>query len=139
MKVQNGAEPTGTPVFPRSPDPSRSPGYNSRNNGTASGYLMKSFRVDHVGIQEFCQRVQDEIRARDFQEIASLRCHGELLRVEFSWMGRSVLEYRLCEDGEGFNALFKRERISPLHLGFRKGFEERFEQILKAVGAEILP
>jgi len=91
-----------------------------------------------LSISEFCRRVEEEIRARDFQDIASLRCAGNRLRVEFSWMGRSMLEYQLREDECGFDALFERERMSPMHLGFRKGFEERFEQILEAVGAEIL-
>lgn len=99
---------------------------------------MRSFRVDHLRFQDFCQRVRDEIRARDFHDIASLKCRDDHLRVEFSWMGRSALEYLIEDEGDGFLALFDRERISPMHMGFRRGFEERFEQILEAVGASIL-
>lgn len=99
---------------------------------------MRSFRVTNVEAPEFCRKVEAEIRARNFQDIAALRLDGDRLRVAFSWMGRSTLDYELREIPGGFDAILQRERMSPMHRGFKRGFEERFESILGAVGAEIL-
>jgi len=100
---------------------------------------MQSFRMTGLGVMEFCRRVEEEIRARDFQDIASMRCSGETIRVEFSWMGCSTLEFWTEADGDGFVAHCRRERMSPFHMGFRRRFEQRFAEVLEAVGAEFLP
>ena len=99
---------------------------------------MQSFRMNGLGITEFCRRVEEEIRARNFQDIASMRCFGDRIRIEFFWMGRSTLEFRVEERDGGFVAHCGRERMSPFHLGFRRGFEDRFVEVLEAVGAELL-
>jgi len=100
---------------------------------------MHSFKVPHMSPRDFQDRVEAEVRARDFDDIVSLRIRGDELSVLFEWMGRSSLKYRLVESPTGgFIATLVKERMSPVHFGFRQGFESRFEAILSAVGAELI-
>lgn len=89
-----------------------------------------------ASVEDFLERVRGEIRARDFQQIARVRITDDELEVSFSWMGTSVLRYRLHPHEGGFEARLVEQRMSPFHAPFRASFEERFDSILARVGAE---
>lgn len=99
---------------------------------------VQAFRVGSQSVEEFVARVQAEIRARDFQDIATIRVSGDVLEVRFSWMGTSVLSYRLQCRETGFDASPLKQSMSPFHAPFRAGFEEKLDAILARVGAESL-
>lgn len=96
---------------------------------------MQSFEVDDGTPGEFVARVSRELAERGFGRHVDLQVHGSELEVRFQWMGTSVLRYRLQHADGGFRAELVGERMSPLHVGFRHAFEERFEQVLGKVGA----
>ncbi len=99
---------------------------------------MREFRVPGTSPQRFVERVEREIQAHDFADIAAVGLNSDRLVVTFSWMGTSTLEYRLEGDGEGFVARLEKRRMSPFHAPFKAGFDERFEKVLHSVGAELL-
>jgi len=99
---------------------------------------VRAFRVPGTSPQRFVEQVEREIDSRNFADIVAVAVKGNRLVVTFSWMGTSTLEYRLDDDGEGFSAHLERRRMSPFHAPFKAGFDERFEQVLAAVGASSL-
>ena len=96
---------------------------------------MKAFAVNEGSPEDFVDRVQGEIKSRQFEDIASIRVEGDLLIVDFSWIGTTSLTYRLQPQDRGFSAVLERKKVSPFHAPFKAGFEERFDQILAKVGA----
>ena len=96
---------------------------------------MKAFNVREGSPEDFVVKVQGEIEARQFQDVASIRLEGDELIVSFSWMGKTSLTYRLQPQARGFSAVLIDQRLSPFHLPFKAGFEERFDQIMANVGA----
>lgn len=96
---------------------------------------MKAFSVRQGRPEEFVDRIRREIERRDFSDIASIGLQDDLLKVTFSWMGKTTLTYRLTPWGDGFSAVLEDEDVSAFHRPFRAGFEERFDQIIATVGA----
>lgn len=96
---------------------------------------MKAFIVNEGNPEDFVGKVRGEIESRQFEDIASIHHEGEVLIVSFSWMGRTSLTYRLHPETQGFSAVLEDQKVSPFHLPFKAGFEERFDQILARVGA----
>ncbi len=96
---------------------------------------MKAFSVSEGSPGDFVARVQGEIKSRQFEEIASIRLEGDALIVAFSWMGTTLLTYCLQPQARGFSAVLERQKVSPFHVPFKAGFEERFDQIMAKVGA----
>ncbi len=96
---------------------------------------MNAFTVSEGSPKDFVDRVQGEIKSRQFEDIASIRLEGGVLVVAFSWMGTTTLTYRIMSEGRGFSARLERQKVSPLHAPFKAGFIERFDQILATVGA----
>ena len=99
---------------------------------------MNAFTVSEGSPENFVDRVQGEIKSRDFEDIASIRLDGGVLVVAFSWMGTTSLTYRITNEDRGFSVRLERQRVSPFHAPFKAGFIERFDQILAKVGARSL-
>ena len=91
--------------------------------------------MNGASVDEFLVRVESEIRARDFQDIASVGLDGGDLIVRFSWMGTSILRYEIRHNDGGFSAYLVRQKMAMMHAPFRASFEERFDTILSRVGA----
>jgi hypothetical protein len=98
---------------------------------------VQSFSVIGQTPRQFVKRLEDEVRERDLSEIVAVALRGDGLRVTFSWMGRSRLDYRLFENEGGFTARLERSAMSPFHAPFRQAFDERLEQVLASLDARI--
>ncbi len=96
---------------------------------------MRGFEVADGNPREFLETVKREISEREYDDFVAIRLDDGRLIVEFSWMGRTSLTYRIEEFDRGFRAVLERRRVSPFHAPFKAGFEERFDEILAGVGA----
>ncbi len=96
---------------------------------------MKSFDVDHGTPAGFIDRVRRELADRGLSQYVSLDGDEAELVVSFHWMGSTELRYRLEPQDDGFRAVLSGERVSPFHAAFRRGFDDRFDQVLAKVGA----
>jgi hypothetical protein len=96
---------------------------------------MDSFVVPASTPEEFVARIEREVRAQDFDSIVSPRLIGGQLEVRFSYLGTSVLLYDLVNSGDGFRATLAHRRMSPFHAPFRAGFDSRFDEVLRRLGA----
>ena len=99
---------------------------------------MKAFEFDAGAPAEFVERVQGVLAERGLAEYVNLRCERDELVVVFKWMGSSELRYRITENETGFRADPSNEKMSPFHSPFRHQFEDRFEQVVGAVGARVV-
>ena len=96
---------------------------------------MDAFVVPGSTPEEFVARIEREVRAEDFDSIVSPRLIGNRLEVRFSYLGTSVLAYDLADHGDGFRASLVQRRMSPFHAPFRAGFDRRFDDVLRRLGA----
>lgn len=99
---------------------------------------MKAFEFNAGAPAEFVARVQGVLAERGLAEYVNLRCERDELVVVFKWMGSSELRYRVTENEAGFRADPSGEKMSPFHSPFRHQFEDRFEQVVGAVGARVV-
>jgi uncharacterized protein (TIGR02246 family) len=96
---------------------------------------MHPFHVEGMTPEAFVDRVRRDLEGRGFDRFVTVRRNDDQLVVRFSWMGSSVLRYRLVETGSGFRAEPDGHRIASLHRPFVEQFEDRFEHVLESVGA----
>ena len=96
---------------------------------------MKTFFIRGETVESFVARVSEAIRLRGFADIASVSHEGDEIVVRFSWMGRSTLRYELTPCEGGARADLVVQKVSALHAAFQRGFEEKFDQLLRDVGA----
>ncbi len=101
-------------------------------------FFVEAFIVDQGTPEDFVSRVRREIKAREFEDIASIFFDGGAVVVVFSWMGTTSLTYRIQLGVHGFSAHLERRKVSPFHAPFKAGFVERFDHILAKVGARSL-
>jgi len=99
---------------------------------------MRAFEVNDGTPEDFVERVAMALVERGLDDYVSLSLEGPELAARFRWMGTTELRYRLAANEGGFRADLIGERVSPLHAPFRGRFEERFDQVLKQVGARSL-
>jgi len=96
---------------------------------------MHPFHVADMSPEAFVEKVRQDLSERGLEEYVSVRREDDRLVIRVSWMGRSVLRYRLQSDGGGFRAEPDGHRVAPLHRAFVEQFEDRFEHVLAKVGA----
>jgi hypothetical protein len=97
---------------------------------------VKAFELVEGTPADFVGRVTRTLAERGLDEFVSLRVDGSELVARFRWMGTTELRYRMRPTAQGFKADLIDERVSPLHTAFRSRFEEKFDQVLEAVGAK---
>jgi hypothetical protein len=96
---------------------------------------VKAFELTEGTPEDFVGRVTRSLAERGLDEYVSVRVDGAGLVARFRWMGTTELRYQLQQTAQGFKATLVDERVSPLHTAFRASFEEKFDQVLEAVGA----
>ena len=94
--------------------------------------------MDQANPAEFVVRVERALVGRGLGDYIGLYLEEPELVVRFRWMGSSELRYRLTTGGGGFEARLTNEKMSPFHAPFRQRFEDRFDQVLGAVGARTI-
>lgn len=99
---------------------------------------MHSFEVVDSTPDGFVDVVRRALSARGLADHVRVQfVDGEII-ARISWLGTSELRYRVRDSGSGFRADLERQRVSALHSAFQGRFEERFEDVLAAVGARML-
>jgi hypothetical protein len=99
---------------------------------------VNTFEVENATPAEFIDRVRHELSDRELNEFVEVDGDETGLVVSFRWMGSTELRYRFESTAGGFRAILERQKVSPLHAPFRQRFDDRFDQILKKVGAKTL-
>lgn len=99
---------------------------------------MHSFEVLDGTPEAFVRTVNRALEERGLEAHVSVRyIDGEIV-ARISWLGTSELRYRTRGVGSGFSAQLERQRVAALHSAFQGRFEERFEDVLTAVGARLV-
>lgn len=99
---------------------------------------MHSFEVSDSTPDRFVDVVRSALSERGLADHVSVRyVDGEIV-ARISWLGTSELRYRIRGVGSGFSAQLERQRVAALHSAFQGRFEERFEDVLAAVGARLV-
>jgi hypothetical protein len=96
---------------------------------------MRAFELTEGTPADFVRRVSQMLVERGLDEYVSVLFDGSKIIARFRWMGTTELRYRLQETVRGFTAELEDQRVSPLHAPFRMRFEEKFEEVLREVGA----
>jgi hypothetical protein len=99
---------------------------------------VRAFEFEDGSADTFVDRVRAVLADRGLTDHVDLQRDGRLLVVSFRWMGSSELRYRVSEGESGFRAELDGERISVFHTPFKQQFEDRFEQVIAAVGARVV-
>jgi hypothetical protein len=99
---------------------------------------VHSFEVLDATPESFVRTVTRALADRGLEAHVSVRyVEGEIV-ARISWLGTSELRYRTHGVGSGFRAELERQRVAALHSAFQGRFEERFEDVLAAVGARLV-
>jgi hypothetical protein len=102
------------------------------------GVLVHSFEVLDATPESFVRTVTQALAERGLEAHVSVRfLDGEIV-ARISWLGTTELRYRTRSVGSGFLAQLERQRVAALHAAFQGRFEERFEDVLTAVGARLV-
>ena len=99
---------------------------------------MKAFEFDQGPLRDFVERVEGALSDNGLSDFVRLRRDGDDLVVTFRWMGSSELRYEIEDREGGFRARLSGEKVSPFHHPFRQRFDEKFEQVIGSVGANIV-
>jgi hypothetical protein len=99
---------------------------------------MQSFEIESMSPVEFVAEVREGLASRGFERHLRVSVEGDVLTVEFRWMGTTRFEYRIEELDAGFRARFLGQRVAPLHAAFSDRFEGYFERALSELGARVV-
>ena len=92
-----------------------------------------AFEVDGMTPGAFVAALRHELAGEDLAVKVSASLGPEVLLVTVEGLGRSVLRYDLIPRQDGFSARLRSQRVAPLHLPFRRQFEERLGRLLARV------
>ncbi len=98
---------------------------------------MRPFEF-HGSVEAFVEGARRALRQLGFDDIVSIKARDNELIVRFSKLGTSELRFRVVATESGFRSEPVRTRVAAFHAPFRRGFEDRFTEVLGRVGATIL-
>jgi hypothetical protein len=99
---------------------------------------VKGFVVEGMTPADFVRRVERALAASGLDRNTDVRLRGDEIVVSIRWLGTSQLRYRVVEDDHGFRACPLGQSVSPFHSAFSGAFDDRFDEILRRVGARPL-
>ena len=99
--------------------------------------MIKSFSVSKSSVNEFIKKVTESLSQRELGKIASVSLNGENVIITFSKLGKSEVIYSLKNLSEGFQCIYKSEKISLTHKVFRSDIESKLTKVLESNGAKV--